>query len=391
METTSRKRLFQKNPFTPTGRLLGVAAVCSLLAIVDDGLIAMLSHVLWLGLFAFLFGFLFRPKLEIECSQPGLVHCDDHFEVTLTIHNRGQLPCYDLTVELANSKQFELLDEDAVRTIPSMSASGSTVLKVRLRATKRGDNRLPDVFVSSLFPLSLFRFITKHRLNTSVLVAPRLVQPSGAMVQGFVGKAGMTEGVHQEWAMLQEASWSANAIQHSSHQSFDYVGSREYQPGVAVRRWDYASWARLGKPTVREFSDDEACSFTILVDTTRGKQPKESETFERVLSSTAYLFSTAFREGQDVRLQLIGNENPEYESNTQGNKSYLDTMRQLAVEEGAEANGDWELAIRNASYGSRVPVTIGAVIRKDNLEAMQAIEHCRASNSCGSIKVWAIE
>ena len=49
--------------------------------------------------------------------------------------------------------------------------------------------------------------------------------------------------------------------------SWEYLGSREYQVGMPVRRWDYGAWARLGKPVVREFEEHSRSRACVLVDT----------------------------------------------------------------------------------------------------------------------------
>ena len=49
--------------------------------------------------------------------------------------------------------------------------------------------------------------------------------------------------------------------------SSEYLGSRDYQPGMRVRRWDYRSWARLGRPVVREYEEPQRKSIVLIVDT----------------------------------------------------------------------------------------------------------------------------
>ena len=48
--------------------------------------------------------------------------------------------------------------------------------------------------------------------------------------------------------------------------SREYYGSREYQQGVPVRRWDYSAWARFAKPYVREYEDRLQANAAVLVD-----------------------------------------------------------------------------------------------------------------------------
>ena len=54
---------------------------------------------------------------------------------------------------------------------------------------------------------------------------------------------------------------------HTIGMNGEYVGSREYQPGIPVRKWDYPSWARLGQPVVREYCDPRYPSAAVVLDT----------------------------------------------------------------------------------------------------------------------------
>ncbi len=60
--------------------------------------------------------------------------------------------------------------------------------------------------------------------------------------------------------------WSHKLL---SGDALDYTGSREYQVGMPVRRWDFTSWARLGRPIVREFQSPSIQLVTLIVDTSR--------------------------------------------------------------------------------------------------------------------------
>ena len=50
-------------------------------------------------------------------------------------------------------------------------------------------------------------------------------------------------------------------------ESPEYIGNREYVPGEPVRRIDFRSWARLGKPVVREFQEEYYCRIALVLDT----------------------------------------------------------------------------------------------------------------------------
>lgn len=119
-----------------------------------------------------------------------------------------------------------------------------------LRPRRRGVFPLPRLKVTSEFPLNLFRRSWELNIQGEIIAYPRYA-PLASMRSAS-----------------EAAGYAGERISDSllAGQSTDYSGSREYQPGVSVRRWDYASWARVGSPAVREFGDDRQTQFAIVID-----------------------------------------------------------------------------------------------------------------------------
>ena len=86
----------------------------------------------------------------------------------------------------------------------------------------------------------------------------------------------------------------------------EYVGNREYQVGMPVRRWDYSSWARTGKPTVREFREYQRGSAVLFVDGFFGQATDENrDRFEAILSLTTALSSELAQQMIDICTVVI--------------------------------------------------------------------------------------
>jgi uncharacterized protein (DUF58 family) len=93
----------------------------------------------------------------------------------------------------------------------------------------------------------------------------------------------------------------------------DYFGSREYVPGMPVRRWDYSSWARLGQPVVRELADPQQPTAAIVVDTCLPLAAKPAADgvvaeLEATLSLAAALSDALTAQGHQVVLLAVGGE-----------------------------------------------------------------------------------
>jgi uncharacterized protein (DUF58 family) len=163
-----------------------------------------------------------------------------------------------------------------------------------VRPTRRGVFRLPEVKVTSTFPLNLFRFQRSHNLQGEVIVTPAY-RPLAQF--GIVQRLG---GSHAEQLTGSRAGGSE-----------DYLGNREYLPGLPVRRWDYCSWARLGRPVVREYQNEGQATATLVVDTFRdvpSAAGEGSESFEGLLSLAASVSDALARASCRVNTLVVGPE-----------------------------------------------------------------------------------
>jgi uncharacterized protein (DUF58 family) len=90
----------------------------------------------------------------------------------------------------------------------------------------------------------------------------------------------------------------------------EYVGSREYQPGLAVRKWDYASWARLGQPVVREFCEPRHPSVAVMLDTFfpggNAEDGRVVPELEAVLSLAAAIVEALFSGAYTLNVLTVG-------------------------------------------------------------------------------------
>jgi uncharacterized protein (DUF58 family) len=72
-------------------------------------------------------------------------------------------------------------------------------------------------------------------------------------------------------------------------ESIEFVGTREFRPGDAVRNIHFRSWARRGVPVVREHQEEYFCRIAIILDTfvPKGRVPNDHDRFEAAISLTA--------------------------------------------------------------------------------------------------------
>ncbi|TWT87843.1 DUF58 domain-containing protein [Neorhodopirellula pilleata] len=260
----------------------------------------------WLGMLAaclamFVVGrtlnLLSLPKLKALANVPGHVPVGEELGAPIRLINVGRWPGMDLCIEGSYLCRFLAPESD------------TSVLQT-VRFLRRGERQLPPLLVESYFPFYLFR--TRRLIDSGATVV--------ATPQRLFAES------DKQWRML-EVTLKGIASRSSQGDQVHYIGNQEYREGVPVRRWDFASWARLGKPVLREYSTPASKTLLIVVDNLRPQsarpQPKGpnrwwkrsndriDEPFERILSLAAASIETLSRNGAAVVLRFVRGEDGE--------------------------------------------------------------------------------
>lgn len=259
----------------------------------------------WVGMFAacmslFVVGRLINyfalPPLQVSVDAPRWIAAGASLPMAVRLINQGHLPGMNLWVETTGECDW----------LPP-GGEFETIKEVRL--PRRGIHPLPAVLVESYFPFYLFRAHCEVDPRTNIAVTP----------------AAITDEDDELWRSLR-TTLIGIAMRISQGDQVHYIGSREYREGIPVRRWDFSSWARLGKPILREFSTPAARSVRLWIDNAcpdvtharprpwqrlvpggRPVQPMH-EPFERILGLAAASILSLTRTGAAVTLSLTGDD-----------------------------------------------------------------------------------
>ncbi len=87
-------------------------------------------------------------------------------------------------------------------------------------------------------------------------------------------------------------------------ESEEFVSLREYRPGDALRRMHWKSFAKLGKPIIKEYQDEFFVRHALVLDTFGG--PAEEEIFEEAVSIAASLAYTIQNQDSLLDLMFVG-------------------------------------------------------------------------------------
>ncbi|TWU37322.1 DUF58 domain-containing protein [Novipirellula artificiosorum] len=167
----------------------------------------------------------------------------------MTITNQGRWTAYDVALGFFRlPKSFESLEPETI--LRELLPNASLETTVRMRAFRRGIYTLPRPRAYSTFAFHLLRDGRWQSDQQALMVLPHfrplldLDLPVGARYQP--GGIALTSNIGE---------------------SPEYIGNREYVAGDSSRRIDYRSWARLGRPIVREYREEHYCRVALVLDT----------------------------------------------------------------------------------------------------------------------------
>jgi len=267
----------------------------------------------WLGIFSvcvsmlglgFLVSRVFRPRLRLGAAVPLHAQAGVPFSVQIYVRNAGRLPGLETFIRFAARNAVSFRETQPVHFIDYLRPSGRTRLSTTAVIERRGVHVLPEMIVECLFPFHLFRSTRRVPSDAQIAITPRPLDPSDNLST-------------QNLAL----SIVGFAKKQMSGESMEYTGSREYQSGMSVRRWDFASWARLGQPIVREFSSPAIQSVVIVVDTAavaqapqrrsrqRDKEAADRKILERILSTATTAISELTK--CNVRVTMVLTSEPD--------------------------------------------------------------------------------
>jgi len=278
--------------------------------------------------FALLFAFLvfaagsslfFRTKFSATRSLPRFGTAGQPMQYEVHVKNLSSKPQVGLTVleDLADPRPdfnewlaFKLAENRYIRpfrvserrernpfrratvrsaNLPPIPAQGEGSVAVELLPFRRGTLRLTGVTVACPDPLGLFRSFSRVSLPQTVLILPkRYPLPAIALP----GQQRLQEG--------------GVALAANIGCSEEFVSLRDYRQGDPLRHIHWRSWARTGKPIVKEFEDEFFVRHALILDTFT--DDPHSEVLEEAVSVAASFACTVLTQESLLDLLFVGNK-----------------------------------------------------------------------------------
>jgi uncharacterized protein (DUF58 family) len=162
-------------------------------------------------------------------------------------------------------------------------------VRCELTPLRRGLLRLESVAVARADPLGLFRAFVELPLAQNVLILPKRYRLPLIALPGTMK--------YQKGGV---------ALASNVGQSDEFVALRDYRYGDPPRHIHWRSWARAGKPVVKEFEDEFFVRHALILDTFADHA--HSEAFEEAASIAASFACTIQTQESLLDLLFVGTE-----------------------------------------------------------------------------------
>ena len=261
----------------------------------------------------------FRAKFSAERAVPRFGSVGRVLPFTITIHNRSQRALAGLQVldNLAdprpsfaefvaafrgstkgkNGKRKSFADAPDPRRVrgpkpvdlPPLPVGGSASVTLELLPLRRGVLRFASVTLARPDPFGLFRAFRHVALRGAVTILPRRYPLPAITLPG-----------------AQRYQHGGVALAAAIGESEEFVSLRDYRPGDPLRRIHWRSWAKTGRPVVKEFQDEFFVRHALVLDTFA--EPEELAVFEEAVSVAASFACTIDTQESLLDLLFVGPE-----------------------------------------------------------------------------------
>ena len=173
--------------------------------------------------------------------------------------------------------------------LPALLPKQAGEVRIELTPLRRGVVHLDGVTFARPDPLGLFRALRKVALPQSVLILPKRYPLAPIALPGALK--------YQQGGV---------AMASNVGQSDEFVALREYRRGDPVRHIHWRSWAKTGKPIVKEFEDEFFVRHALILDTFTYRP--HTDEFEEAVSVTASFACTVLTQESLLDLLFVGTQ-----------------------------------------------------------------------------------
>jgi uncharacterized protein (DUF58 family) len=173
--------------------------------------------------------------------------------------------------------------------VPPLAARGEAEARVEIMPLRRGVVRFTGVVLARTDPFGLFRSFVKAPAHDTMLILPKRYRLASVPLPGLLK--------YQE---------NGVALAANIGRSEEFVSLREYRRGDPLRHIHWRSWAKAGKPIVKEFEDEFFVRHALVLDTFT--DDPYSEILEEGISVAASFACTMLTQESLLDLLFVGSQ-----------------------------------------------------------------------------------
>jgi hypothetical protein len=175
------------------------------------------------------------------------------------------------------------------KPLPSLAARSETRVAFEILPSQRGVIRLTGLTIARPGPLGLFYARRTVSIPQSAVILPKRYNLPP------IGLAGSRQ--YQSGGV---------ALASSVGDSEEFVSLRDYRPGDPLRKIHWKSWAKAGKPVVKEYQDEYFLRHALVLDTFQ--TTADSDALEEAVSVAASLACQIQTQESLLDLMFVGTE-----------------------------------------------------------------------------------
>ncbi len=301
--------------FTGAGFLaLGTLVTAGALGVDTNQTLAyqIFTFVLALIAAAMLSTLLSRPRFQVTRSLPRVITAGQAFDYRVSIRNLGtraadglalledqvdprpafaefraslKFPNYRGWWRLTMRNQAAHIADTA---LPALGPQAEAEVRVQGLAYRRGTLKLTGATIARADPLGLFRSLAPVRLPDKIVVLPRRYVLPRLHLPG-----------------ARRYQHGGVALASSVGESEEFMSLRDYRPGDPLQRIHWKSYARSGKPVVKEYQDEFFERHALVLDTFTDLG---DIVFEEAVSLAASFACTLDTQESLLDLMFVGSE-----------------------------------------------------------------------------------
>ena len=193
------------------------------------------------------------------------------------------------SLRLWSAPDFRRVRAIKPQDVVPLPPNGETHTEIELVPLKRGVLHFESITLARPDPFMLFRAFSKVKAPGSITILPkRYLLPALAL-------PGSQQYQHGGVAL-------ATAIGESE----EFVSLRDYRPGDPMRRIHWRSWAKAGRPVVKEFQDEFFVRHALILDTFT--EADDIAVFEEAVSVASSFACTIDTQESLLDLLFVGPE-----------------------------------------------------------------------------------